>query len=122
MEAMDQTDLVVAVGYDIAEYTPEMWNPDGEKSIVYIDFEPAEVYTHYQPEVELVADISVTLRNLYRSMDTDEFSFDTEWLKMIRETVKEDIFGLRTTDRRRIYHPGDLKRAPGLAWNQVPAY
>ena len=43
LKAVEQADLVLAVGYDIAEYPPQQWNPAGDKPIVHIDFDPAEV-------------------------------------------------------------------------------
>ena len=53
----DRADLVVAVGYDPVEYAPSHWNADRTKTIVHIDFTPAEVDEDYQPAVEVVADI-----------------------------------------------------------------
>ena len=62
MDAMDMADVVLAVGYDIAEYAPGVWNPHNDKKIIHVDFTPADVYTHYQPSVEIAADIAMTLR------------------------------------------------------------
>ena len=64
MEAMRTTDLVLAVGYDVAEYDPEAWNPGGDKHVVHLDFLPADVFTHYNPDVELVCDVASGLREL----------------------------------------------------------
>ncbi len=60
-EAIDRADCVLAVGYDIAEHDPEGWNPDLDKRIIHVDHEPAEVYRHYNPDIEIVADISSAL-------------------------------------------------------------
>ncbi len=54
----------VSIGYDLVEYAPSRWNPDGQKRIVHIDTQPAEVDASYQPEVELIGDIGGTLRRL----------------------------------------------------------
>ncbi|QSW97919.1 acetolactate synthase large subunit [Haloterrigena alkaliphila] len=59
--AIERADCVAAVGYDIAEHDPEGWNPDLEKTIVHVDSEPAEVYRHYNPDVEIVADVGAAL-------------------------------------------------------------
>jgi acetolactate synthase-1/2/3 large subunit len=48
---------VICVGYDLVEYAPAAWNPDGRKRIVHIDTQPAEVDAQYRPEVELIGDI-----------------------------------------------------------------
>ncbi|HEY2915848.1 MAG TPA: acetolactate synthase large subunit [Candidatus Limnocylindrales bacterium] len=64
LTGFDRADLVVCVGYDLVEYAPSRWNPDGAKRIVHIDTQPAEVDAAYQPEVELVGDIGGTLERL----------------------------------------------------------
>jgi len=53
----DRADLVIAAGYDPVEYAPKLWNAEHVKTIVHIDFTPAEVDEDYQPAVEVVADI-----------------------------------------------------------------
>ncbi len=64
LSGFDRADLVVAVGYDLVEYAPSRWNPDGSKQIVHIDTQPAEVDANYRPEVELIGDIDGSLRRL----------------------------------------------------------
>ena len=59
-----KTDLVIAVGYDLVEYSPGKWNPDVDKKIVHIDFTTSEVDVHYVPEVEIVSDVRETLELL----------------------------------------------------------
>lgn len=66
--AIARADCVLAVGYDIAEHDPKSWNADCNKTVIHIDHEPAEVYEHYNPDVELVADISATLRGLHERL------------------------------------------------------
>jgi acetolactate synthase-1/2/3 large subunit len=64
LSGFDRADLVICVGYDLVEYAPAGWNPDGRKRIVHIDTQPAEVDAQYRPEVELVGDIDGSLRRL----------------------------------------------------------
>lgn len=91
MEAVDAADLVLTVGYDSAEYAPAQWNQGQDKVIVHIDSAPAEVYASYLPVVEVVADISATLRELNRSLATDEVTFDDGWFLPVRERIVRDI-------------------------------
>ncbi len=58
---LDEADVVICVGYDLVEFGPAAWNPDGLKRIVHVDARPAEVDQHYIPEVEIVGDVSETL-------------------------------------------------------------
>ncbi|HEY4228185.1 MAG TPA: acetolactate synthase large subunit [Candidatus Limnocylindrales bacterium] len=64
LTGFDRADLVIAVGYDLVEYAPGRWNPDGAKRIIHIDTQPAEVDADYQPEIELIGDIGGALEEL----------------------------------------------------------
>jgi acetolactate synthase-1/2/3 large subunit len=68
LTGFDRADLVIAVGYDLVEYAPARWNPDGRKRIVHIDTQPAEVDVAYQPEVELIGDIGGSLERLLSAL------------------------------------------------------
>lgn len=59
--ATKESDLVIAVGYDLVEYSPKNWNRDLRKKIIHIDFTPAEVDTYYPPTIEIAADIEYTI-------------------------------------------------------------
>ena len=62
--AFDKADVVICVGYDMVEYHPEMWNPNGDKTIVHIDALPAEVDAHYIVAVGALGDITSSLRGI----------------------------------------------------------
>jgi len=59
--AIDEADLVIALGFDMVEYHPRLWNPADDKVILHADFLPAEIDEHYDPAVELVGDLAHTL-------------------------------------------------------------
>ncbi len=108
MEAVEQADLVMTVGYDIAEYPPDNWNPQVDKKIIHIDFEEAEVYDHYQPEVEIVADISASLRQMADRIEKSSCSFDTEWFAGTRQRIVEDIHDYTLQEEDNFHTPGTL--------------
>ncbi|MBI4302004.1 MAG: acetolactate synthase large subunit [Chloroflexi bacterium] len=64
MCGLDKADLVITVGYDLVEYAPRSWNPDGKKRIIHIDTLPSEVDQYYQPEVEIIGDLGEALATL----------------------------------------------------------
>jgi acetolactate synthase-1/2/3 large subunit len=64
MAGFDDADVVLAIGYDLVEHSPEHWNPDRDKKIVCIDTLPAEIDANFMPEVELVGDIYHILARL----------------------------------------------------------
>jgi acetolactate synthase I/II/III large subunit len=57
----DRADVVVAVGYDLVEYSPARWNPLADKQIVHVHRTVAEVDANYTLEVGVQGDISATL-------------------------------------------------------------
>jgi acetolactate synthase-1/2/3 large subunit len=68
LTGFNRADLVIAIGYDLVEYAPARWNPDGEKRIVHIDTQPAEVDVAYQPEIELIGDIGGSVDRLLEAL------------------------------------------------------
>ncbi len=64
MAGFDEADVVLAIGYDLVEHSPEHWNPGKDKKIICIDSVPAEIDEFFVPEVELVGDIYHVLTRL----------------------------------------------------------
>jgi acetolactate synthase-1/2/3 large subunit len=60
--AVEKADVVICIGYDMVEYHPDMWNPNGQKTIVHIDALTCEVDAHYNVAVETLGHIPSTLR------------------------------------------------------------
>lgn len=67
----DQTDLVIAIGYDLIEYSPKKWNPDGSIPVIHVGSTPAEVDSSYMPIAEVVGDISDSLQEILYRCDRD---------------------------------------------------
>ncbi|MBD2068047.1 acetolactate synthase large subunit [Leptolyngbya sp. FACHB-671] len=68
----DNTDLVIAIGYDLIEYSPKRWNPTGEIPIIHIDDTPAEIDSSYIPAAEVVGDISDSLDEIFKRSDRQD--------------------------------------------------
>jgi len=84
---LEQTDLVIAVGYDIVEYAPSKWNSDGHIQIIHVSSKASDINKNYQPLVELVGDISDSLNEvLRRSSRESEPAFALE----IRERMEAE--------------------------------
>jgi acetolactate synthase-1/2/3 large subunit len=64
MAGFEEADVVIAIGYDLVEQSPQTWNPGRDKTIVCIDSLPAEIDANYVPEVELIGDIYHVLSRL----------------------------------------------------------
>ena len=57
-------DLVIAVGYDLVEWSPSLWNPKRDKVVVHVDSTAAELDGHYQPSIEVVGELDESLSEL----------------------------------------------------------
>jgi len=108
MEAMNDADVILCVGYDIAEYGPEKWNPQRDKTLIHMDFTPAEVYRHYQPAIEVVADVSASLEALTAELANRKTSYERGWHLPLRKRMLADIrsYDLKEGDEFTI--PGTL--------------
>ena len=62
----DRADVIICVGYDMAEYHPQIWHATRDRKIVHIDTRPAEVDAHYVLADGAVGDIAVTLDEIAR--------------------------------------------------------
>jgi len=109
MCAIDASDLIITVGYDIAEYDPKFWNVHQDKRIVHIDFAPAEVYEYYQPEVEVVCDVSGALWELNAQVEKEQIRFNRTWFRPLRDQILRDIDSYRLKDGEPCTVPGVLQ-------------
>ena len=90
--AIDDADLVIALGFDMVEYQPQLWNPQGDKKIIHADFLAAEIDAHYHPEAELIGDLAHTLWMLNeRVAAADSLNFDFAEQKRTRAAMAEDF-------------------------------
>jgi acetolactate synthase-1/2/3 large subunit len=86
--AFEQSDLIIAVGYDLIEYSPKKWNPLGKTPIIHIGELSAEIDSSYIPTVEVVGDIADSLDNILKRADrTGKVSSS---LTKLRTDLKEE--------------------------------
>ena len=78
-----RADVVITIGYDLVEYSPEKWNPNRDKKIVHIDMSPAEVDAHYIVSVGVTGDISISLREIADRATPN----DANYSKALREDI-----------------------------------
>jgi len=97
--AIDAADLVITLGYDMVEYHPRLWNPNGDKKIIHIDFLPAEIDANYNPEVEIVGDLAHTLWILNERLRAGgPRDFDFEQQAAVRREMQEEFARHRDDD------------------------
>ncbi len=89
--ALDESDLVITVGYDMVEYPPQLWNADCSKRIVHLDFAPSEVDENYRVEVEVVGDVASALGMLNELVEQQPFSIDMTRQHAIRHEMLDEF-------------------------------
>jgi len=72
VKALAEADVVIAVGYDLVEWAPVLWNPKRDKTVVHIDSTVAELDGHYQPSIEVVGEIDESLAFLTQAVTPRE--------------------------------------------------
>lgn len=68
---IERADLIIAVGYDLVEYSPKKWNLEGDLPILHINSTPAEIDSSYIPRVEVVGDIADSLQEILKRVNRD---------------------------------------------------
>ncbi len=91
-QAIQRADLVICIGYDMVEWHPSIWNPNGDKKIIHIDSLPAEVDKHYHADVEIVADVAYSLEALNAGLGPEHVKsepvFEADRQLMLRELTE----------------------------------
>ncbi len=64
VSALKDADVVIAIGYDLVEWAPVLWNPKADKAVIHVDSVAAELDRHYQPAVELVGELDESITAL----------------------------------------------------------
>ncbi|WP_448602399.1 acetolactate synthase large subunit [Thermoleptolyngbya sp.] len=114
----DNTDLVIAIGYDLIEYSPKRWNPTGEIPVIHINATPAEIDSSYIPLAEVIGDISDSLEEIQRRSDRQDkpepyaIHLREEILADYEEHAKDDGFPIKPQkliyDLRTVMGPEDI--------------
>ena len=114
----DRTDLVIAVGYDLVEYSPKKWNPEGTTPIIHVSLTESETDSSYVPAVDVVGDMSDSLveilRRADRSMKQDEFisNVRSQLIENYEHYAQDDGYPLKPQriiyDVRQVMGPEDI--------------
>lgn len=96
IDAFDEADLVIGVGYDLIECAPTKWHTRPMK-IVNIAGLPADVNQLYEPDVEVTGDLSDSIYQILRTARRDDRPEPTAMLEVGRR-LREDFDELAASD------------------------
>ncbi len=104
--AMDAADVVLALGYDMVEYHPDLWNAAGNKHIIHADFLPAEIDEDYHPETEVVGDLAHTLWMLNQRVEASGgLDFDLTHQVDTRRAMTDELEQYKDDDTEGVIKP-----------------
>lgn len=70
--SLKTTDLVITIGYNTLEFSPKFWNNSRNAKIIHINSTRAKLHHHYNPNLELVGDITSLLLRLNQEVYKEE--------------------------------------------------
>ncbi|MGM0553368.1 MAG: acetolactate synthase large subunit [Pseudomonadota bacterium] len=82
-----KADVIVCIGYDLVEYPPSFWHPDGDRTLIHIDSAPAEIDGHYIVTAEVLGDLTTCLHRLAEQVSPREETV----LRPLRQNLIEDM-------------------------------
>ena len=90
--AIAKSDVVIAIGFDMVEYHPRLWNADDSAQIIHIDYTPSEIDTHYCPKAEVVGDVSNTLWRINEHIANEALpAYDLKYQQQVRDRMQDDF-------------------------------
>jgi acetolactate synthase I/II/III large subunit len=85
----EKSDLIIPIGFDMAETPPQNWNPTGTTPILHIDTEEAEIDAHYPVKLHVVGNIKENLKQLVNLIPNQ--TRDLQWAHAIRKDVLHEL-------------------------------
>lgn len=85
---IDGADLIITVGYNIAEYPPYLWNGKLDKKIINVDFVESVPDRYFNPTIEVIGDVASSIRELAASIPGKrEFPFFERTRNFIEDKI-----------------------------------
>ena len=92
LDAFEEADLVICIGYHMVEWSPINWNIGNKKSIIHIDSSPAEIDQYYLPTLEMVGSIPRIIQQIDAKL-TLKCEKNAPYFSDIQKKAQNDIRG-----------------------------
>ena len=96
---LDDSDLIITIGYNPVEYDPELWS-DINKKIIHINYNKVDIHSVYQPDIEVLGNIQKNLNAIQQTLKGKGYSYNIEtYMKEYQDFIRshyniEDIDGM----------------------------
>lgn len=85
----NNSDLIITVGFDMAEYPPQNWNPNSETPILHVDTDEAETDAHYPVAYNILGDIDANIKKLTEAIADKTREMD--WISNVRTQALAEL-------------------------------
>jgi len=102
---LQQSDLVLTIGYDPIEYDPYQWNKGKNRLVFHLDNRKADIDQDYQPAGELIGDIAMNVNALTPLLKGLRFSSEARnAMRRQQNKLTQDDIAITPSDSGRV-HP-----------------
>ncbi|ANF98699.1 acetolactate synthase AlsS [Paenibacillus bovis] len=102
---LQQSDLVLTIGYDPIEYDPYLWNKGENRLVFHLDNRKADIDQDYQPAGELIGDIALNVNALAPLVKGLRFSSEARnAMRRQQNKLTQDDIAITSSDSVRV-HP-----------------
>ena len=84
----NRADLIICIGYDLAEYHPFLWHPTRDRHIIHIDATAAEIDAHYGVTIDVIGDIKHSLTQIAQLAQPKD---NRETMRPLREALIQEM-------------------------------
>jgi len=110
-ELLDSADVVISVGFSAVEYDPEVWNAQGGKKIIHIDYKAADVHSTYVPALEILGDIASNLEEIKNRLLPRNQIIELAKVQKLQIKLKEKAAGSSASQVHPLRFISDLRKA-----------
>ncbi len=87
--AIERADLIINVGHDVVE-KPPFFMHDGDKTVIHVNFSPAEVDAVYFPQLNVVGDIAHSVRQLAQKI-SEKSHWDLQYFMTVKTEIETQL-------------------------------
>lgn len=87
--AVEDSDLVIAIGHDVYEKPPFIMKKNGAK-VIHINYYTSQDPKVYFPQLEVIGDVQTTLKTLTKSIK-NQANWDQKCFKTVRDDVMQNM-------------------------------
>lgn len=102
---LEESDLVITVGFNPAEYDPETWNGDNHTKVIHLSYIPADIHFCYVPCVELLGDIATTINSLSSKLQLNHLNKISNRVKQCQKAYFDLINSGKNKVNKNSVHP-----------------